>query len=689
MSKKSFLILGIIFMAFGGALIPTGYFLNNYFVEQVAEGVPDALLGIQDEAIPSLEDKIPVLATPDVLMNIAMQAFTQVNDSFKILSTPSVLLGIREEALDQFPFIINCSGAALAINQTLEGVGLAIGLGAAKEQFFNSPIFQASYGTMQGVSDYYDTLAGNPDVVNLDYNKTTRNYLLYGNNSFLPLPGLMDDMDLGMGVAGFLQLYLNVTLGIGPVDNTTLQFGYNASWTQIEALAGYIQNYVWEQVVKPQWMMAGYATLDDYAEALFYEQWANGTINGASVLPFGLLSMIDVSWAGPPYFEVGLPTETEFSLVLAEALWDEADPNTFVHVAGIQTWLYAAAGDIGNQTKILTDFAADGLTVSNMTALLIWLANPPGFYPDRVEDLLVYEYGYPLDIIPTFMLHEQWANGTIGGSSVIPNGFLAELDPMFALLTPFEVGLPTPTGLSRLEVSDLWNPYDGYSFFNSSGILIWLGAATNTTLQDLLKFQYGISDLELLALLTWLGDFIEETVPILILIDTGYTIPQLAQFLFYEQWANGTVYGGDFLPDGFLSERDPPIYGPPYFEVGLTIGPTGLSVAQCEALWDEDSAYSLVTVRGINKWYNAKEGNAAWEELKTENGGLSDAQMADIKEWLPKFRDVITNKLAKDELSLPMEPYDLGNTIFIAGAAGGGALAALGVVLAILSRRKI
>ncbi|MBA7708271.1 hypothetical protein ES703_117164 [subsurface metagenome] len=63
--------------------------------------------------------------------------------------------------------------------------------------------------------------------------------------------------------------------------------------------------------------------------------------------------------------------------------------------------------------------------------------------------------------------------------------------------------------------------------------------------------------------------------------------------------------------------------------------------------------------------------------------------MADIKEWLPKFRDVITNKLAKDELNLPMEPYDLGNTIFIAGAVGGGVLAALGVVLAILSRRKI
>lgn len=679
-------------MAFGGALIPTGYFLNNYFVEQVAEGVPDALLGIQDEAIPSLEDQIPVLATPEALMNIVMQAFTQVNDTFKILSTPSALLGVREEALVQFPIIINCSGAALAINQTLDYAALYGGIALAKEDFFNNASFALNYTNflaipfMQGVSDYYDTLMFDLNLVNLSYTTAAQDNLLYGN---MGLPGLIDDLDLGLGVAGFLQLYLNVTLGVGPIDNATMQFAYNATWDQIEALAGYIQMYLWEMVVKSQWMMAGYATLDDYAEALFYEQWANGTINGDSVLPFGLLSMIDVSWAGPPYFEVGLPTETEFSLDLAEALWNETDPNTFVHVAGIQTWLYAAAGDPGNQTKILTDFAADGLTVNNMTALLIWLANPPGFYPDRVEDLLVYEYGYPLDTIPMFMLFEQWANGTIGGSSVIPNGFLAELDPMFALLTPFEVGLPTPTGLSRLEVSDLWNPYDGYSFFNSSGILIWLGAATNTTLQDLLKFRYVISDLELLALLTWLGDFIEETVPLLILADTGYTIPELAQILFYEQWANGTIYGGDLLPDGFLSERDPPIYGPPYFEVGLTIGPTGLSVAQCVALWDEDSDYSLVTVRGINKWYSAKEGNAVWEELKTENGGLSDAQMADIKEWLPKFRDVITNKLAKDDKNLPMEPYDLGNTLFIVGAAGGGALAALGVVLAILSRRKI
>lgn len=669
-------------MAFGGALIPTGYFLNNYFVEQVAEGVPEALLGIQDEAIPSLEDQIPVLATPDALMNIVMQAFTQVNDSFKILSTPSALLGIREEALVQFPFIINCSGAAQAMNGSIDVAALVYMAGyvTAIDDFFNSGTFSTDYpGVIQGVSEF----TGVP----LAYNVSTQDYLLYGNIVY-EVPGVITDLELGMGVLEFMGMYMQ-----GAMGNLTIQglmtMGYNTTWANLGAFANYIQNYVWEQVVKPQWVMMGYATIDDYAEALFYEQWANGTINGDSVLPLGLLSMIDVSWAGSPYFEVGLPTETKFSLNLTEALWNEADPNTFVHVAGIQTWLYAAAGDPGNVTKILTDFAADGLTFTNMTALLTWLASPPGFYPDRVEDLLVYEYGYPLEDIPMFMLFEQWANGTIGGSSVIPNGFLAELDPMFALLTPFEVGLPTPTGLSRLEVNDLWNPYDEYSFFNSSGILIWLGAATNTTFQDLLKFRYVISDLELLALLTWLGDFIEETVPLLILADTGYTIPELAQILFYEQWANGTIYGGDLLPDGFLSERDPPIYGPPYFEVGLTIGPTGLSVAQCVALWDEDSDYSLVTVRGINKWYSAKEGNAVWEELKTENGGLSDAQMADIKEWLPKFRDVITNKLAKDDKNLPMEPYDLGNTLFIVGAAGGGALAALGVVLAILSRRKI
>ncbi|MFX1311024.1 MAG: hypothetical protein ACFFHD_00210 [Promethearchaeota archaeon] len=785
---------------------------------------------------------------------------------------------------------------------------------------------------MEGVSDYYDGLAGDFDLVNLSYTPTAQDNLLYGNAGF---PGLMDDLDLGLGVAGFLQLVYNVTLGIGPVDNATLQAVYGASWDQLEALAGYIQMYLWETIVKTQWLLAGYSTIDEFALDLFYEQWENGTLSSD-----GFLSLINPAFASAPYFELGIPTAGNFTPGLTLALWNESNGDTFVNISGIEVWLGAITNG-SLQTYLLTQFAPYGLTGGNLSALLSWLG---AFYTVRVPQLLEYQYQYPIEYIPIPLAFEQWANGTIGGVSVMPNGLLGMLDASLEGSPYFEVGLPTATGLPLLDCYNLWNPIDNYTFVNNTGIVMWVGAlqgdtalignlslhfglttempallnwlggfiqvrvpqilelmymmpfsmivessfyeqwdygtiqgeavlpegflsqlsetyagapyfelglpkpgnislslipilwdetngstfvnstgieywlgalqgdttaithlatvfglnattelpelltwlgnfiavrspqlieyetnstipelaqlafyeqwangtiqgeallpdgflaelgltgapyfevglptetnmtldvviglwddtndnafvngdgieiwgeaATNTTLQTLLITEFGVSATELGTLLTWLGDFIEVRVPQLILADTGYTIPELAQVLFYEQWANGTIYGEAFLPDGFLSERDPPVYGPPYFEVGLTVGPTGLSIAQCEALWDENSDYSLVTGSGINNWYNAREGNTIWEELKTENGGLSDAQMADIKEWLPQFRDTITNKLAKDELNLPMEPYDLGNTIFIAGAAGGGALAVLGVVLAILSRRK-
>jgi len=142
------------------------------------------------------------------------------------------------------------------------------------------------------------------------------------------------------------------------------------------------------------------------------------------------------------------------------------------------------------------------------------------------------------------------------------------------------------------------------------------------------------------------------------------------------------------LPLGFLSQLDPPILEYPYFEIGLTEVPTGLTVSQCELLWDETSLYSLVSAQGVQNWYQAESDTTIYESLRTNNGNLTTNQMNAITDWLPRFRDFIVNKLAKEELSLPMEPYDLGSTIFMGLGAGGGVLALLGVLLLALSRRK-
>ena len=113
-----------------------------------------------------------------------------------------------------------------------------------------------------------------------------------------------------------------------------------------------------------------------------------------------------------------------------------------------------------------------------------------------------------------------------------------------------------------------------------------------------------------------------------------------------------------------------------------------LTNKQVQALWDETSDYSLLTVRGVQNWYQAEEGNTIYETLRIQNGYFTASQMNAILEWLPQFRDEVVNKLEKNDLNLPMEPYAFGQTLSFSLGLGGGALAVLGVVFLILSRRR-
>jgi len=672
--SKSKLIIGIILVVVGGGLIPTGFFVNQMFVDQIAEGVPDALLAVEEEAVPTLEEQLPVLGTPDVLLGVEEGALTSLEAQLPVLATPTVLSALKEEAVAALPLIINGSGAALAINQTITGVAGAIGYPAAKAQFFNSPTFQADYATPQGISDYYDTLAGDFDVVNLGYTVTAQNNLLYGVG---PLPGLITDLELGKGLLGYMELYLNVTLGDQAL-NATMQTLYNATWTQLEYLAGYIKNYLWDVVVKSTYSPP--YTIELYAELVFYAQWANG-----SVVEGGIdLSLFKDTLPEDTFgLEAGIPNPTNITVPTCMNLWDVSNSFSFASDSGILIWVGAMQGNVTLQGYLIGAFS---LTTAQLTILLGWLGN---FMTILVPLLLFDETGYTVSELAQLAFYEQWANGTIQGVAVLSDGFLNELSAVFAGAPYFEVGLPIPSNLSLTETMKLWNEANAYAFVNMDGILLWVDAMLgDVTSQFSLLGAFSVTVGELTTLLTWLGAFLTVRVSQLIEYETGYTIPELAQLSFYEQWANGTIQGLSILPDGFLSELDPPLLGPPYFEVGLTEGSTGLTASQCDALWDETSEYSLVSASGINKWYQAESSSTTYDNLRTNNDGLSTAQMTQILDWLPKFRDIIVNALAKEELGLPMEPYALGNTLLIALGAGGGTLAVIGVVILILWKRK-
>ena len=84
MLSKSKLITAIVLLAVGAGLVPSGLVINDYFRDEVYNGVPEALLGIKDQAIPELMDQIPPLATPDVLSGAKDQAISELEDLIPI-----------------------------------------------------------------------------------------------------------------------------------------------------------------------------------------------------------------------------------------------------------------------------------------------------------------------------------------------------------------------------------------------------------------------------------------------------------------------------------------------------------------------------------------------------------------------------------------------------------------------------
>ncbi|GAF97422.1 unnamed protein product, partial [marine sediment metagenome] len=176
---------------------------------------------------------------------------------------------------------------------------------------------------------------------------------------------------------------------------------------------------------------------------------------------------------------------------------------------------------------------------------------------------------------------EQWANGTL-----VSGGIDLHLldDDIPAGTYGIEAGIPVPTNIALSKCRDLWNDSITHTFVNDDGIMTWLGAAAgNTTLHTLLNTTFSLTVAQFTILYGWLNNFINNLSPVLV---DAEIISALATETFYEQWANGTIYGEVFLPDGFLGEFNSSYAGPPYFEVGLPTA-SNLTLTECLTLWDE------------------------------------------------------------------------------------------------------
>ncbi len=664
MSSKSKLIIGIVLLAVGGGLIPTGILTNDYLRDAVYDGVPDALLQIKDEAVSEIQEMVPILATPSVLVGARDEVIENIKSMVAIAETPGILRDLKTAMEAEIPNIINFATEATLINFSISWLTDTYGFDAGSNIFFNDPTFVDPYTGIPGLSAWAE--------FPLDFTLTARTNMLYvgwDDPYVATFPGIIVDTTMGTGAWGFHDIAYYVSVDGGdPYTNPQFLGHFNITLTQCY--------YMWEYL----WGLYNYGVIDlpfyyqygiDIADARtygFYMQWANVTFISDGI-DLGIFMGLDSELKG---FEAGVPTPTNIPLANSMALWDDTNPLSFANDTGIYAWL--------DGTVKASTF---GLDDTQFAMVLGWLNN---FITNVASTLIEYDQGVTMDQIGEALFFEQWTNGTIQGEAKVPDGVLAELSDEFEGPPYFEVGLPDPSNISVDAVEDLWDEYNKLSFANGDGFEVWLGATDNTTLQALITDEFNITSAEFALLADWLVDFMNTFTVVLLEWDTGLTLAEFAFNLFYEQWANGTMNGEEVIPDGFLSMRDPPIIGPPYFELGIEYA-SGITMEQTEDLWLIWDEYSLVTVSGINMWYKAKEGNEAWVEL-SDHFGLNRIQMIAITTWLPEFRDTLVNELAADEMNLPMEPYDLGNTLFLTLLPVGSVLAALGVVVLILSRRS-
>jgi hypothetical protein len=133
-----------------------------------------------------------------------------------------------------------------------------------------------------------------------------------------------------------------------------------------------------------------------FAKNLLLEQWANGTIMGEVMYPYGFpLPLGDMIIYG---LEVGYRSQTEtvlstgMSLEAANALWNKSISSSLETNEGIAKWWKAVEDPTSTEAQVLqSDF---GLSDKAMTMLYAWLGN---FKTNAMPFLAQYQLGLPFD----------------------------------------------------------------------------------------------------------------------------------------------------------------------------------------------------------------------------------------------------------------------------------------------------
>lgn len=502
MSKKT-TIIGIVVLVLGAIAVPTGIFASDYIRTLVSEGIPEGLLDIQDGVIEDGEDTVATLAIPEVL------------------------LGVKAEADAALPDIVMGGTTAYMLNQTIMLVASVLTLPVALDWFFNNQSFTILTGApYDGVTEYITGGMG----PSLGYTAGAQNALMFTGTTITTslynrtIPGIITDTTFGFGVLYYLEAYQAAATSV-PGVNASMRTGYGASWDQLTYMAGYLSTYMFTNVVL---YYTGLGTsVAEVAEKMLYEQWANGTY-----APGGLdLSLLSDLLTDPVIgLEAGVPTPTGIPLGMAKDMFNDTLPLAFTNDMGIMAWAYAAQGDVGNSTAILSFFT--GLTPTQLGYVANWLFTV--FKPNVVPPLILASEGLTMwELTNERLFLPQWANGTY-----FPTGL--DLTGVPNKGRGWEIGvtndLPTPSGITVASALLLFTETNALALVNDDGLERWYAAKVNDSNYVALKVANLLTDAEMLLLMDYVPRFRDDVVPYL--AEYKYDLPTDAYTL-----ADGLLYG--------------------------------------------------------------------------------------------------------------------------------------------------
>lgn len=483
-------VLSIIAIIIGVGLIPTGVGVNIVINNDIAKGVPDALLGIQEEMLPEINDTLKTMAIPDVLSGIYIEGFPLIH------------------------FLVNCTFLAGAMNEFYNLLGLT-----GIDLILNHPTLSAllsmlSYPPIKGVSEYtYNA------TISLNYTVAAEEALTFGNAS-IGLPGLMEDVDVGWGVIDYLNLYDEAI-----TDNIKKEFmiiNYNATWGQLTNLTNYIMDYFMVEAINlillsslcpPEYV--GLTTID-IADNMYLDQWANASLGQ---LDLGELLDLPYSIVG---FEAGFPEATNISRSITLELFDPTNTNAFMNITyngdlpslqetdGLAKWLVAnGTDDIANSTKLFLKTIFN-LEDFQMNAIINWLwGYNRSFKEDVVPGLFLYDRGMTVTRYSEILFYAQWTNCTL-----YPEGLIL---PIANGISGWEVGQPTPSNIKLESAELLFDISNNYALVNPNGIQSWYELLINPKASSytIIKTAIDLDDSQMNAIFNWLPYFRDNIVPIL------------------------------------------------------------------------------------------------------------------------------------------------------------------------------